>query len=109
MRTLAGACAALALAGCVQTIAQGRVERALTDNGVGENTAACMAERMVDRLTIEQLKKLENLKPREGEGKRPTGVRDFLRRVNRVGDAEVVAVTGSSAALCAVGVANEAR
>ena len=109
MRALAAACAALLLTGCVQTIAQGRVERALTDNGVGANTAACMAERMADRLTIDQLKKLENLKPREGETKRPSGVRDFLRRVNRVGDAEVVAVTGSSAALCAAGVANEAR
>ncbi len=107
-RALLGAGAAFVLASCAQ-IAQSRVESALVDNGVAEGTAACMAERMVDRLTIEQLKKLEALAPQDGEAKRPTGVRDFLRRLNRVGDAEVVAVTGSSAALCAAGVANEAR
>ena len=101
--------AALLLAGCVDRIAESRVESALVDNGVRQDTAACMAKRMSDRLTVAQLRRLENLKLRTGEAPRPTGIRDFLRRVNRVGDTQVVAVTGSSAALCATGLANEAQ
>ena len=109
MRLVLAACAALALAGCAQRIAESRVRTALTDNGLSDRNAACMAERMVDRLTIEQLKKLEGLKPRAGEPKRPTGLRDFVRRVRRVGDAEVIAVTSTSAGLCATGLAKEAQ
>ena len=107
-RALLVAGAALLLNGCIDRIAESRVESALVKNGVGDGTASCMAARMVDRLTIDQLRKLEGLAPQDGEARRPTGVRDFLARVRRVGDAEVIAVTGSSAALCASGIAREA-
>lgn len=60
---------------------------------------------MVDRLTIAQLKRLEALKPREGEAARPATIGEFVDRIRRVGDAEVVAVTASSAGLCLSGLA----
>ncbi len=95
---------ALAISGCVQTIAESRVRSALVDAGLNDGTADCMAERMVDRLTIDQLKKLERVKARPGEKERGLSLSDYLARVRRVGDAEVVAVTASSAGLCAIGV-----
>lgn len=95
---------ALALAGCVQTIAESRVRSALVEAGVSQSDSACMAGRMVDRLTIDQLRKLEALKARPGEAARPATIGEYVDRVRRVGDAEVVAVTASSAGLCAAGI-----
>lgn len=100
---------ALTLSGCVDRIAESRVNTALRDAGLSESNASCMAERMVDRLTIEQLRKLEGLKAADGEKGKPVSLRDFVRRVERVGDSEVIAVTGTSAGLCALGFAKEAR
>ncbi len=105
MRRVVAILGAAALAGCAQTIAESRVRSALEQAGLSEPHARCMAERMVDRLTIDQLRKLEALGPREGEPRRPAGLAEFVDRVGRVGDPEVVAVTASSAALCATGLA----
>lgn len=93
------------LAGCVQTIAESRVRSALSEAGLNDRVSDCMAGRMVDRLSIDQLKKLERLKTRATE-RDPVTVTDYLARVARVGDAEVVGVTSSSAALCATGIAD---
>ncbi len=96
--------AALLLSGCVTAIAESRVETALRNAGLGTRTSACMAGRMVDRLTISQLRRLEELR-RPSETARETSLPDYLDRVRRVGDAEVLAVTASSAALCGTGLA----
>lgn len=103
MRLALALAAALLATGCVEPIAEGRVRSALADAGLSDRNAACMAERMVDRLTIAQLRKLEALKARPGERERPVTIGQYVERVRRVGDAEVVAVTASSAGLCAVG------
>lgn len=95
--------AALLVSGCVQTIAESRVRSALVEAGLSARNADCMAGRMVDRLTLAQLRKLEALKAREGERERPVSLGEYLERVRRVGDSEVIAVTASSAGLCAVG------
>ncbi|MFZ9395106.1 MAG: hypothetical protein ACO25F_03475 [Erythrobacter sp.] len=102
-RVLAAGALLVLLGGCVDAIAESRVERALVRAGLSEATSSCMAERMVDRLTIAQLRKLEALRGKEGEPMRPRTVSQFVERVRRVGDAEVLAVTTSSAALCATG------
>ena len=77
------------LGGCVQTIAEDRVRSALVEAGVAQPDASCMAGRMVDRLTIAQLRKLEALKARDGEQARPATLNQYVERVRRVGDAEV--------------------
>ena len=102
---LASAAALLALAGCAQIIAEPRVRSALRDAGLSDRNAECMAGRMVDRLTIAQLRRLEALRPQAGEAARPTSLGDYVERVRRVGDPEVIGVTASSAALCATGLA----
>jgi len=93
----------LVAGGCVQKIAESRVRTALVDAGLSDRNADCMAGRMVDRLTIAQLRKLESLKARAGERERPVTIGEYIERVRRVGDSEVIAVTASSAGLCAVG------
>jgi PBP1b-binding outer membrane lipoprotein LpoB len=91
---------ALLASGCVvDRIAEHRVRSALLNAGLSERNADCMAHRMVDRLSIGQLRKLEQL---EGEKR---SIADYVAAVRRVGDAEAVAVTASSAALCATGIA----
>jgi hypothetical protein len=94
---------ALATSGCVEKIAESRVRTALVEAGLSQRNATCMAGRMVDRLTISQLRKLEQLKARDGERERPVTIAQYIERVRRVGDSEVIAVTASSAGLCAVG------
>ena len=103
MRAATAAVALALLGGCVETIAESRVRSALVDAGLSNRNAECMASRMVDRLSIAQLRKLERLKARAGERERPVTIGEYVERVRRVGDAEVVAVTASSAGLCAVG------
>ncbi|WP_336986070.1 hypothetical protein [Altererythrobacter aquiaggeris] len=86
--------------GGIEQVTQYRVKTALTDAGVGERTADCMARRMTDRLTIEQLRRLETLGAAEG-GKLNLG--DYVERVRDIGDDKVVTVTATSAGLCAIG------
>ena len=90
---------ALASTACVSKLAEGRVRGALLDAGLSQSNAACMANRMTDKLTIFQLRKLQELK---GEKRSLT---DYVAAVRRVNDAEALAVTASSAALCSTGLA----
>ena len=71
----------------------------LINAGLSRPLAACMAERMVDRLSLAQLMRLADLpKARQAES-----LDRFLRRVRALGDPEILSVTSSSAALCATG------
>jgi hypothetical protein len=87
------------LAGCAERIAEHRVQAALVRAGLSQNNADCMAQRMVDRLTIGQLRKLEVL-----QGEKRT-IADYVVAVAQVNDTKVLSVTASSAALCAPGLA----
>jgi hypothetical protein len=90
----------LALAAC--GVPEARLRAGLIDAGLSEPLAACMAERMVDRLSLAQLRRLGDL-PRAREA---ASVAQFLRRVRSLGDPEIWSVSSSSAALCATGLAN---
>ena len=90
----------LALPACIERIAEDRVKTALVGAGLSDRNAGCMARRMVDRLTIAQLRRLETLAEARRERLTLAGYVDL---VARVGDPETVAVTTSSAALCATG------
>lgn len=100
MRLALAAFVLFALGGCVQQVAETRVRSALVDAGLSDSDANCMARRMVDRLTIQQLRKLEAL-----EGEHQT-INEYLTAVRRVGDPEALAVTASSAVLCTTGLAS---
>ena len=93
---------ACVLAACAPSkLAYGQVKGAMIDAGLSEPNAACMATRMTDRLSLVQLNKLKQLR---GEKQ---SLADYVAAVRRVGDAEALSVTASSAALCATGLAKE--
>lgn len=76
------------------------IEDQLVQRGVPVPIAACMAVRMTERLSTVQLSKLTRIQPRDGEAAMPANVADFLARVRRIDDPEVVQVTAASAAIC---------
>ncbi len=106
LRRLPGSAVLLAfvLAGCTPAkLAEGRVRSALMDAGLSKPNAACMAERMTDRLTLGQLRKLQALQAPK------RSIADYVMTVRRVGDRQLVEVTVSSALLCASGFAPERK
>ena len=92
--------AALAfLAGCA--VPEARLRAGLVNAGLSEPLAACMAERMVDRLSLTQLRRLGDLPSARGA----VSIAEFLHRVRALRDPGILGVTTSSAALCASGLA----
>lgn len=90
---------ALTLSACA--VPKDRLRTGLVNAGLPRPLAACMAERMVDRLSLAQLMRIADLpKARQAES-----VERFLRRVRALGDPEILSVATSSAALCATGLA----
>jgi len=90
---------ALSLAGCA--VPEARLRTGLINAGLPKPLSACMAERMVDRLSLKQLMRIADL-PRASKSE---AIDQFLHRVRALGDTEILAVTSSSAALCATGLA----
>lgn len=90
--------------GLANPLVEWQVKGALVESGIGEKRAACMAERMVDRLTIGQLWKLrQGMAAQEGEPAEGYGLGELVKRLRRVNDGEAVAVLTTSAGLCAIG------
>ncbi|MFM7349068.1 MAG: hypothetical protein ACKO01_06210 [Erythrobacter sp.] len=90
--------------GLADPLVRWQVQGALVDAGIGERRAECMAERMVDRLTIVQLWKLrQGMAAQEGEPEDGYGLGELIKRLRRVEDGETVAVLTTSAGLCAIG------
>jgi hypothetical protein len=82
-----------------------QVKTALVESGIGEKRATCMADRMVDRLTIGQLWKLrQGMAPQAGEPEDGYGLGELVKRLRRVEDGEAVAVLTTSAGLCTLGI-----
>ena len=87
--------------GAFDRVTESRVERALANAGVSPRMAECMAPKMVDRLTLPQLRKLERLGPEEGEYAVPLSGREALARLERVDDAEALEVLVRAGGSCA--------
>ena len=85
------------LAGC--TTPQAPVRAGLINAGIDERTATCMADRMVHRLSLLQLRRMAGL----GKAEHSRDLDQLLYRLRSLGDPEIVTVTASSAALCKLG------
>jgi hypothetical protein len=91
--------------GLANPLVEAQVKRALVDAGLGEKRSACMAERMVDRLSIGQLWKLrQGMAAQAGEPVGGYGLGELVKRLRRVEDGEAVAVLTTSAGLCSLGI-----
>jgi hypothetical protein len=77
-------------------VPEARLRAGLVNAGLPRPLAACMAERMVDRLSLMQLRRMGDL-PRARES---LSIAEFLHRVRALRDAEILAVTAGSAAVC---------
>jgi hypothetical protein len=75
---------------------EARLRAGLVNAGLSGPMAACMAERMVDRLSLMQLRRIGDL-PR---ARAAVSVPEFLHRVRALSDAEVLSVSASAAAAC---------
>ncbi len=91
---------AFALSACATP--ETRIRTALMDAGLSQPIAACMADRMVDRLSLIQLNKLNGLKKLRGQDMRKVTVEEFLRRTRSLQDPEILGVATSSGLICAV-------
>ena len=96
-RLLIGLALPVLLSGCVEHIARSRVQSALQGAGLSQPVSACMAEHMVDKLSIAQLRKLEAL---QGPKRTPW---DYVIAVRRIDDPDVLKVTAAAAGLCMSG------
>lgn len=86
--------------GGFERVTAGRIESALVQNGVPQPVAACMGERLSERLTVGQLRELENIAEGEREAGIPQNTVELLERVRAVEDRELIEVVGTSAAIC---------
>jgi hypothetical protein len=97
MRMLLPIIALAMLAGC--TTPQAPVRAGLISAGIDQRTATCMADRMVHRLSLLQLRRMASL----GKAEHSRDLDQLLYRLRSLNDPEIVTVTASSAALCKLG------
>ena len=90
----------LGLAGCATP--ETRLRTGLNNAGLSKAMSACMAERMVDRLSLVQLRRLSALGSLKDKQLTDLSLDQFLRKVRALTDPEILTVTTSSAALCAL-------
>ncbi len=90
----------LLLSGCATP--ESRVRSGLVEAGVPRPVASCMAERMVDRLSLLQLRRIGRLSDLREANARQMSVEQLLRRSRALQDPEIWAVVSTSAAICAL-------
>jgi hypothetical protein len=90
----------LTLGGGLRRYEEYRVGEALRATGLSGHRADCMARRMVKRLSLAQLWKLQRLAGHEHS------LDGALRATRRVDDDQAIAVTAKAAMLCASGLAH---
>ena len=100
MKWLMAGLAFLALAACATP--ETRVRQALIEAGLPKKTSACMAGRMVDRLSLFQLNRLRGLKKLRDAGAGKLSVNEFLKHTKSLQDPEILSVVTSSGVICAV-------
>ncbi|WP_416194937.1 hypothetical protein [Sphingopyxis sp.] len=89
---------ALALTSCATP--ETRLRTGLVNAGLSKPIAACMADRMVDRLSLLQLRRLGSLASLKDERADDLTLKQFLHKVRALKDPEILTVTVSSAAVC---------
>ena len=103
LRSLAcGLGASLLLLSCATVSPESRLRTGLIDAGISPRMAGCMAERMVDRLSLTQLRRLQSLASLRKSHMGDMTVDRFLFKVRALEDPEIFAVTSKAAIVCAI-------
>jgi len=93
---------ALAAAGCATPSPEARVRTKLIEAGLSRPMASCMAERLVDRLSIEELRRLGALMKL---GHRDIGqmtIDELIRRIGALQDPHILKVVTKAGLGCAI-------
>ena len=91
---------ALTLTGCATP--ETRIRNALIEAGLSKPIAACMADRMVDRLSLGQMNKLRGLGKLQDKKAQKLSIEEFVKRTKALQDPEIVSVVTSSGVICAI-------
>lgn len=91
-----------ALAGCATVSPEARVRTKLIEAGIRPPVAGCMAERMVDRLSLVQLKRLQSLGGLGNHDMREMSVDELVRRLRALHDPEIVSVVLKAGIGCSI-------
>jgi len=89
---------ALSLSACATP--EKRLRTGLMDAGLSRAVATCMADRMAERLSLLQLRRLDSLAGLRDKNAGDLTLNQFLHRVRALKDAEILTVTVGSAAIC---------
>lgn len=92
--------AMLFLNSCATLSPEARVRAGLMDAGLPPATASCMAERMVDRLSLPQLRRVQSLASLRNSHMEELTVDRFLRKLRALEDPEIFVVTSKAAIAC---------
>ena len=76
--------------GLVEEVTEESIRSTLIEKRIPEPMADCMAPRLVDRLSLNQLRKLRRLSPEDGETSVPLSTGEALARLRRVDDRDAV-------------------
>ena len=90
----------LALTACATP--ETRLRSGLMNAGLSAGQSACMADRMVDRLSLIQLRRIASLKNFEKDRLRDMSVDRFLHNIRSLEDSEILTVTTRAALGCAI-------
>jgi hypothetical protein len=88
------------LAGCASRTS--RVEGALVQAGVSGRMASCLAPRLADQLTNDQLRALAKAAKRTPGDTGKVGTGEIVARVAGLGDPEIVRVVSAAGLHCAL-------
>ncbi len=91
--------------GGIQRTARDRIGAALVAEGLPQPMASCMGERLAERLSLAQMRRIEQAMAGgadEGQGS-SGGVLVMLERIRRIDDPEILDIAAGTAAICAFG------
>lgn len=92
----------IALAACATP--ETRLRNGLQDAGLSPPMASCMADDMVNELSITQLRRIQSLGSLKDDRLSDLSVTEFLHKVRALRDPEILAVTSMAAGTCALGI-----
>ncbi len=99
MRAFLIALPLLALSACATPNSQ--IRSSLLGAGLSKPVAACMANKMTDRLTIKQLLRLRSLSSLQDKKLGTLSVTEFLHRARALGDPGILEIVTSAGLGCA--------
>ncbi|MGC4252858.1 MAG: hypothetical protein QM605_15685 [Sphingobium sp.] len=90
------------LASCATVSPESRLRSRLMEMGLSPRMAACMAGRMVDRLSLSQLRKLQSLASLRNADMGEVTVDRFLHKIRALDDPEIFIVTSKAGIACSL-------